>query len=1048
MAFIRYCRLWAILLLLPFSEAAGQTVYYPADASSVLKNTAIDMAGLLQSALQGAVVNTQAYTSMPATGIIFQYDSSMTDNQACITIGNGQNKLLFKAAEDNGLVFGAYQYLAEMGFAFYQPGSIWNVIPSVSSPFRSINKTYNGRYKYQSWFISGGHRLWIMDRNSSYNWESGYIGENGHEWNLFMRRNGMLGKYRFAGHRGDIVSGTYLSTIENNPCYVASNFGSREAKVSSVPDIFNAGAKSLWADAIENKYTQNRNNIFAYPVLYKDQVRSFRYNNSLVGIEVPDGPRWGFGADALHCNNNQAYPSAANQAAILANFTIQQLQQKYPAKNTQVYAYSTHADIPSGTLHPGIDVQVPTAFQSETSIKALFKRWYLKHPNISEYHYLNIPAWSGETPGFSWSNFQQAAQRLKQNNGQGIVIEASPAKFSSIPLLRANNKNLLVDSNMLSELRRFCDQMFGQASTPVYELLLLLGDEQQFLGFKKDNIYRLPLLFDKLRSAHQAAANETALVKQRLAELKAYLHYISLFYDYSFDEKASEAASRAKAGALCIYLAKANKLRIVNSYYMINRLVNDQKEDSSFVSEFNSQNGTAYQQGTIPLITNEEIEQHFQQDLVKYSTLHPMYHFTSTETAIQKISNGDFVPAKKIFVKLGYSLGAQFPNRKEYNFYAAAPGMISVQYEANFDMPEYGQVNFVVEETQSANNIVFDSSVRSERASGKIDILIPAAGNYQLWISTKFKTTVDLEISTGGFAFYKDAAFLGDVRENFNSKPASFPGSFFVPVNCSKVFFSLSNSYSKSTGYFSVEELGKYFIFKDKFGKIVSPQPVTTDSLLFYLDIPVNQQGAFWQFVNTANRYSLCFANISNYYWFGSNAGCGTAGFDIDILRQGDQCLVSAKARNFDGTNEWQVFDKNKMTVYRNQKELVLPAGTSPYAIITHLESPHCSSQKTLWGLEDFATKLEACANGASLPTQNQEDKLVLYPNPSNGIVSFKQGNGPFLAEQASVFDLSGRELLSAANTGVMDISRLPAAIYIFRLQKDGRQYNGKIQKH
>lgn len=1047
MEFIQYCRVLAILLLLPLTSLTAQTIYYPADASNMLKNTAMDMAALLRSAMPAANVNTQFYTSLPASGIILQYDSSITDNQACYTSGNGTNNLVFRAAEDNGLVFGVYQYLKELGFLFYQPGSIWNLVPNLSTPFRPITTTYVGRFKYQSWFISGGHRLWIMDKNTTYNWEASYIGENGHEWSLFMRRNGMLGKYRFAGHRGDIMTNEYISTLQNNPCYVASNFGSRAADPSSVPDIFNSNAKLLWAESIEKKYAQNRNTIFNNPSVYKDLVRSFRYNNEYISIEVPDGPRWGFGADSMGCNG-QPYPSASDQAAILSNFTSQLIQSKHAGKKTQMYAYFTHADIPAQNLSNAIDVQVPSAFQSETSIKNLFVRWYRFHPNVSEYHYLNIPAWTGETPGFDWELFRQAAERMKQKNGQGIVIEASPAKFSSIPLLRANNNSLLYNTVAQEELKKFCDDMFGQAAAPACDLLKFIGTEQEFLGFKKDNKYRLPLLFDKLQRIQQAAAGEPGIVQQRVAELKAYLHYVALYYDYAFDEKATRSQSSQKGGALCIYLAKCNKLRIVNSYYLINRLVSDQKSDSSFVSRYNSQTGTAYLQGSLPLITANEIEQDYQQDIAKYLPVITQYKFDSLANIVGRIDAGALVPAKKIFVKLGYTLGAQYPGRKQYNFRATAAGKISLSYVANFEMPDYGQVNFVVDETGSSSNIIFDSSIHAGNTSGKIEINIPAAGYYQLIVSTKYQASLDLEIGTGGFAFYKDGPFLGDVRENFSTRPASFPGVFFIPQGLQRLYFSLSNSYSAGKGYLTVDELGKYFIFKNNHGKTVLPKQAATDSLLFYLDIPAGESGSFWQFVNMANRFSLCFANISNYYWFGKVKDCLSADFDIDIIRKGAECIIRARAKNFNGINEWQVLDKNKLTIYTNKKELMLPLSTSPYAVITHRYADNCSMQRSLADQPDYSSMLEACASGASLPIQNEGTSVVAFPNPTQNSIQFKKDNQLIIAEQVDLFDIYGRKLLSSASTARVSLAFLPAATYFYRLQKDGEQYTGKIQKH
>ena len=96
-----------------------------------------------------------------------------------------------------------------------------------------------------------------------------------------------------------------------------------------------------------------------------------------------------------------------------------------PGKHFQVYAYDSHADVPASSIkiNNKVDVQViPFVFQNETSPIGLLTRWYSRHKNISEYHYLNLAQWSGETPSFSLSELERTVQRLKDKNSQGIIL--------------------------------------------------------------------------------------------------------------------------------------------------------------------------------------------------------------------------------------------------------------------------------------------------------------------------------------------------------------------------------------------------------------------------------------------------------------------------------------------------------------------------------------------------------------------------------------------------------------------------------------------------
>lgn len=120
MAFIRNCFVISITMLSVLYTNA-QTVSYPALSSQLLKSTAVDGAMLLQQAVSGSQCTTAAYTSLPESGIIFIYDSSITNNQSCRVESDGLHFIKFYASQDNGLCFGFYQYLQQLDFGFINP---------------------------------------------------------------------------------------------------------------------------------------------------------------------------------------------------------------------------------------------------------------------------------------------------------------------------------------------------------------------------------------------------------------------------------------------------------------------------------------------------------------------------------------------------------------------------------------------------------------------------------------------------------------------------------------------------------------------------------------------------------------------------------------------------------------------------------------------------------------------------------------------------------------------------------------------------------------
>jgi hypothetical protein len=860
MAFIRNCIIIAVTLFCIVPNAKAQTVYYPAQSSQLLKATAEDAAMLLQRAIPGTKFITQSYNSLPLSGVIFIYDTTITDYQACKVQSDGVNYIKFTAAGDNGLHFGIYQYLHQQGFRFYQPGTIWEVTPALASAYKKADTIYSCSYKYKTWFISGGHNRWAMDKDPI-GWDT-YFGDNGHNWALYQRRNGMMGSSTFSGHRDDIMRGDYLATIQNNPCYVANYNGSREANSRSVPDIFNIAAKELWANAIDQKYSQYKNNIFNNKTLYTDIYRNFRYNYDNVGIEVPDGSQWGNSKENDVCNPVD-YPKESDQHFVLANFTAQKILAKYPTKRLQLYAYSGHADVPSSsiTINKNIDIQlIPGVYQMESSTNGLRNRWYNRSVNVSEYQYLNLSGWSGETPSFKWSEIKTTLQIAKDKRSQGVMWEASPAKFGSLPVLLAANNYLKDAQEVDSTLHEFCNDMFGAANNTVYNILKTWGEEET-----APDKYTMQIYLELLNTAVQQTQNAPAVVKERIRELKAYLHYMVLHFDMANNDQDKSITKEEKDAARCIYLAKTNKMQLVNSYYMIATIVSKYAATSDFYTKYNVVNGTAYEGGNLTLITSAEIDNNFLQDM-KYTNQVEQFKMEEAPFIKTKFNTANIAPLEKINTKLAYTNGINYYNKTTFNIVAPAAGSFTIQYTPTFDMPGKGYINFLVESADRVLQIVKDFTIDNNSAAGTLKIDLPQAGNYILTVVSKYKSSVNMTITSNGNYFYKNGSFLGNKTESYKADMLSLPGYFYIPAGINKIYCNV-NSFSGGK-YASADVITKSFAIKDHNGNLVQLHFVTPkDSSLMYLEIPGDAAGTFWQATNMA-QYTLQFVNISNLLWY------------------------------------------------------------------------------------------------------------------------------------------------------------------------------------
>lgn len=1042
MAFIRTCFITAVCVI-GMLYAKAQTVTYPLLSSQLLKSTAEDVAMLLKKAIPGSQFTIQSYSNMPATGIIFIYDPNITDNQACKVESNGTSYIKFSASQDNGLCFGVYQYLQNLGFRFYQPGSIWELTPSLTTAFKKTDTVYTSPFKYNSWFISGGHNIWAMDKDSRYGWDA-YFGENGHNWALYQRRNGMTGAYRFAGHRADIMTGSYFSALQNNPCYVANYNNSRAANSQSVPDVHNTEAMKLWANAISQKYVQYKNTIYGNVNLYVNQFRNFDYYYKNIGIEVPDGAKWGNTKDNLGCINN-GYAKESDQQFTLANYTVKSIKTNNPGARFQLYAYSTHADVPSINipLDESLDIQlVPAVYQNISSTNGLRNRWYNRTRNVSEYNYLNLSGWSGETPAFYLDDFKATVQIAQDKKSQGLIWEASPAKFGSLPFLLASGNSLKNNIPVDNTLKEFCDNMFAGAGKTIYDLLQFWTNSKNLAG-GVSNRYKVPLYLKMLADAEQQIQNAPAAVKERLRELKAYVHYMIMYYDWAADPR-SDAVKADKAAALCIYLAKTNKMQLVNSYYLIATITSKYASTSSFYQQYNYTNGSAYQNGSLPLITAAEIDNNFQIDKAASNLISTKdYAFESASFIKDRFTPAAIDPLKKINVLLNYTNGLDYYHRTEFFIKAPAAGNFTIDYTPRFDMPDKGYINFTVELTDKALEIIKDFSIDRTAGAGTLVIDLPAAGTYKLSVVSKYKSAVTLDINTNKNFFYKSGAFFGKATEIYQNN-SGIPGYFYVPQGINKVYFSINNSNASGE-----EKVNNAFAIKDNNGKTLTARFVTpNDSALFYIELPEESKGKFCQVTKMGN-YNLVFSNISNVLWYAQPkpAPCSNANFTISVVNKNGNCVTQLTAASQTAAGlEWQVNDLGKTYAFSNQSIVELPLNSSPDAIVTLTNGNNCSVSKRIGDDAKFSSAKEACKNGAAaLPTKSASP--VLYPNPSNGQFNCLQNGTVLTADEIMITNIQGVRIANFKQAKQFNISNAPAGIYLYKLKVNGEEFTGRLVK-
>jgi hypothetical protein len=77
-----------------------------------------------------------------------------------------------------------------------------------------------------------------------------------------------------------------------------------------------------------------------------------------------------------------------------------------------------------------------------------------------------------------------------------------------------------------------------------------------------------------------------------------------------------------------------------------------------------------------------------------------------------------------------------------------------------------------------------------------------------------------------------------------------------------------------------------------------------------------------------------------------------------------------------------------------------------------------------------------------------QETETIAYPNPSTGVFNFKKNNTPVVLNKINIYDPQGKKIAAVANTSTVNLSDLPAGVYIYSAVKENETIKGKLIKN
>ncbi|MCC7378267.1 MAG: T9SS type A sorting domain-containing protein, partial [Chitinophagaceae bacterium] len=367
-------------------------------------------------------------------------------------------------------------------------------------------------------------------------------------------------------------------------------------------------------------------------------------------------------------------------------------------------------------------------------------------------------------------------------------------------------------------------------------------------------------------------------------------------------------------------------------------------------------------------------------------------------------------------------------------------------YNPVFNLPGKGYINFLVEKIGGKLQVLNDVTIGYTDKPGELLVQIPAAGTYKFTITSKYQSTVDIQIDAGKNIFYKSGTFFGNTTEIYTDVN-NMPGYFYVPAGIDKVYFSISNSNPGGNGFASPEKINKEFEIKDNDGNSITARFVTSkDSALFYIPIPEGSRGKFCRITKKSN-YGLLFSNISNYLWYAQPkpTPCKNSNFTISVLKIKENCITRLTANNISANYEWHVNDNGNNFTYSGQPIIDLPANSSPNTSITLTTDNNCSTTKKLKEDKNYLQAIQACAAGATLP--GATGKPVIYPNPTTGYFTCMMNGVQLKADELNILNVQGTRVADFNQANGFNIGNLPAGIYWYKLKVKEKEYSGRLIK-
>jgi len=673
-----------------------------------------------------------------------------------------KNRVIITGTGSNSIVNGIYTFLKELGFRWYMPGDVWTVVPS-SKSIRQIkmDKVFTPSFRNRSYFAAGTTNA-IPDIDPANTFEKDFL--------LWNKRNRWGSDYILKGHAGGAFYKAQKKELDANPKYFCNGIPNPNGRI----DISQPGAVKLFVDWAANQ---------------KKSDQRFQ----VIGVDPEDGS--GQKDDCLPSDMKEIH-TWSDKYFWLANKVGDRIGDLDSNTVVQLYAYSAYAQPPSFSIDKAVyPIIVPYAYQRFAEPDQMITAWSRKMEGrrMGIYDYWNSTLDARCLPRFNFYSIPGKLRLWKENNIQSVHLESTYSKGAlGLTLWLAAEQLWNIDADQEKLYQEFLSDCFGPSAKDVGRML-----NRWATNFQES--MEPALSFVDLQQAESRTRD--MMIRKRILELKAYVYYIKLYYQYQADHTVGHYKE------LISYVKGIHHLRLLHTSALLNRYI-------ELPPGYSVQNSGKEIAKTTPY-TDSELEGMTDKIAKESSALYKISSFRLDISKVSLIAGGTPYQPPRIDAKMNFL------------FFLKKPTSLTFQAGAT------DETNFVL---------------RNEQGQILFETVIPAsAEGYQFVKADLPEGTISLQFGAQyRFARLKFPPDLVYMTSSTNYSNYLYPKQYiYIPADVSEIVYQDGFGPGVNNKGFWIDPAGK---------KIT---PVKIGNTIYKVNVPNDQRGHVWSFEVGHSSYKM-----------------------------------------------------------------------------------------------------------------------------------------------------------------------------------------------